>query len=347
MSIESKNVSVIDPESPQNQPQWLVVITAFLLVGVIGWCDYQTGWEYSLLVFYALPIVYVGWLTNSQLGFMFALICAATWWGVYLESNPYQSNLGFAMAVLGRLFYFLMLVLAVAAIKSQQASVQARIDRLELTQKLERDILRVSEREQQRIGRDLHDSLGPHLAAIGYAASFLSNELQQLNPAQAAKAEHIHGMLIDATTLLRDLVQGIYPEQLDSFSLSIALEDLANTTSRLSGISVSYCETGTSLVKDTENAMHLYRIVQEAVNNAAKHGRANKVTIVLNNIDRSLRLTINDNGKGMLISQNGTRGMGLHSMRYRARALGGELRIESIADQGTTVCCEIPSYYCS
>jgi signal transduction histidine kinase len=88
--------------------------------------------------------------------------------------------------------------------------------------------------------------------------------------------------------------------------------------------------------------MHLYRITQEAVNNAAKHGNARNVTIVLNTNPCSLHLVIADDGKGMAVPLNDNRGLGLRSMRYRARMLGGDLVIESNPNEGTIVSCEIP-----
>ncbi len=90
--------------------------------------------------------------------------------------------------------------------------------------------------------------------------------------------------------------------------------------------------------------MHLYRIAQEALNNAAKHGGARKVTIFLNKSADAWRLAVADDGQGMHQSPQGTQGMGLDSMRYRARALGGELKIESKPGEGTIVSCEIPHH---
>jgi signal transduction histidine kinase len=146
-----------------------------------------------------------------------------------------------------------------------------------------------------------------------------------------------------AGSLARDLARGIFPVQMDGAGLAIALKDLASTTSRLTGISVSFYEMGDILVEDPEDGMNLYRIAQEAVNNAAKHGGPRKITIVLSKIQDSLRLTVADDGKGLGPSPDGTRGMGLDSMRYRARVLGGELKIDSNPGEGTIVSCEMPN----
>lgn len=109
---------------------------------------------------------------------------------------------------------------------------------------LELQILAASEHEQQRISRDLHDSLGPHLAAIRYAATFLADELRQRDPAAAAKADQIGAMSGEAVTIARDLARGAFPVQLDGLGLSQALEELAATATRQTDILVTFSETG-------------------------------------------------------------------------------------------------------
>jgi signal transduction histidine kinase len=327
----------------RRQPKWLVLLEALALVGLIGGVDYATDWEWSFFVLYALPIVMVTWKTDRRLGFAFAILCTITSWVAEIGNNLYQTHAGFVLAVVGWLFYFVVPVVAAEAVKAQQELDRARIKALEHTQELERDIIWTSEREQQRIGRDLHDSLGSQLAAIGYAATFLADELRQRQQPEAAEAERIREMVGEAISLSRDLAHGIFPVQMGGVGLSIALEDLARTTSTQRGISVSFHETGDAHVESAEGGMHLYRIAQEAVNNAAKHGGARKITIVLSRSEDSLRLAVADDGKGMAPPPDGTRGMGLHSMRYRARALEGELKIDSDPSEGTIVSCEIPN----
>ncbi len=331
------------PETLRHQPRWLVLLEALGLVGLIGWFDYATGWEWSFLAPYAVPIVLVVWKTGRRLGFVFASLCAATFWGSHIGGNPYLTRWGFALAVAGWWFYFLVLVVAAAALKAKRELARARIASLERTQELEIQILQTSEREQQRIGRDLHDSLGPHLAAIGYAGTFLANDLRRREQPEAAKAEQIREMAGEAVSHARDLARGIFPAHIDGAGLSIALEDLARTTSDRTGLSVSFYETGNPQVAAPEEGMHLYCIAQEALSNAIKHGSGGKVTIALNQSDDALRLTVADDGKGLAPLPGGLRGMGLDSMRFRAQALGGELKIDSNPGEGTIVSCEIPS----
>lgn len=330
-------------ESLRRQPQWLVLLEALVLVGLIGWLDYVTGWEWSFFAPFALPISLVTWKTGWRLGFACATLCALTFWVVHFGSNPYRTNWGFAVAVLGRWFYFVVLVVAVAAVKAKWKQDRLRIEILERARELESQFLRTSEEVKQRLGRDLHDSLGPHLAAVGYAATFLADELRERNQPEAAKAGQVRDLIAEAVSLTRALARGIFPGQMGGTGLALALEELARTTSGQTGRLVSFYETGHPQVKNPENGMHLFRIAREALNNSLKHADARKITIILNSSEASLRLAVADDGKGMTPSANNAAGMGLRTMQYRARALGGELKIESHPGEGTVVSCEFPN----
>ena len=325
----------------QSQPPWLVRIEAVAAVALIGWLDYVTGWEWSFFVFYALPIALVVRRMGRLEGFVCAALCTCIWFVANLGINPYRTNYGFALAGASRLFYFAVVVIAVAAVKELVETNTARIKALERAQELETEILRTSEDEKRRLGQDLHDGLGPHLAAMGYAATFLAYELREHDRPETAKAEEIRKLAEEATALARALARGIFPVQMDGSGLATALEDFATTTSRIARLPVLFFETGHARGVDPETAMQIFRIAQEAVHNAVKHGAATQITIGLDMAASSLRLTIADDGKGMAPMGNGGKGMGLHSMRYRARALGTELKIESKPNEGTIVSCEI------
>ena len=258
------------------------------------------------------------------------------------RNHPYQTGWGYALAGTSRLFYFAVLVVAVAAVKEQRNADRMRILGLEHERELEREILRTSEHEKRRIGEDLHDGLGPHLAAISYAATFMADELRKRGQPEAGKAEQIRDMASHAIALTRGLARGIFPVQMDGTGLSTALADLAHTTSELTGISIPFFETGCTNVTDPEVAMHLFRIAQEAMTNALKHGRPKVITIALTKGADSLRLVVADEGKGMDSLKSGARSMGLRSMHYRARALDAELKIETKPNEGTIVSCEVP-----
>jgi signal transduction histidine kinase len=325
------------------QPRWFVFLEASAAAVCIGWIDYVTGWEWSFFVLYAVPIIPIVRRFGQPLGILFAGLSALIWWIAQLSGNPYHSKWGFAIAVFSRFFYFAIVVIAAAAVEARREVDLARIASLERAQELEREILRTSEQEQQRIGRDLHDSLGPHLAAIGYAVTFLENELRRRGQPEVATTGKIQEMVKEALALTRSMARGIHPAEMDGSGLAMALDEMASTISNLTGVAVSFWETGNTCVDDSEAAMHLFRIAQEAVNNATKHGRAKNVSISLITSDGSTRLVIADDGIGIPKSAIFTRGIGLQSMKYRARAVHGNLKIDSTPNEGTVVVCEMPA----
>lgn len=327
----------------RRQPRCLVVSEALALVGLIGWIDHQTGWEWNFFAPFALPLILVTWKTGLRLGFAFAVLCALTFWLAHAGNHPYHTASGLVLSVFGRLFYFAALVIAVAALKAQNQSKSERIAVLEHMQALEREHLGTREHEQQRLGRDLHDNLGPHLAAIGYAATFHADDLRARGEAAAVKAEQIRDLVSEAVSLTRDLARGINPVPMPGHGLALALDDLAGTTARVSGLSIAFRESGDPQLENAEASLHFYRIAQEALQNAIRHGMPQKITVILSQSEDAIRLEVVDDGKGMTLPNGARSGMGLHSMRYRANALGAELKIDSNPGGGTVVSCEMPN----
>jgi signal transduction histidine kinase len=329
-------------ETFERLPRRLVLTGSVCLLLVIAWIDYVTGWEWNLTLFYAIPLACFASRTKPIWGFVFAFACVVAWVLANIADTPHKSLWGFAWSALTRCFYFAVLVIAVDAAKVRRELDRERIRALERSEELKLELLQASEKEQRRIGQDLHDGLAPQLAGVNYAATFLGNELRAQGSPQVADVERICGMLSDAILLTRNLARGIFPVQMDGFGLSIALEDLARTTSTLTRIPVSFSETAEINIPNPEAAMHLYRIAQEAVSNAVEHGQARNIRIVLSKEGDGLNLTVADDGKGMSQARDGTRGIGLHSMEYRSHAMGAELKIESGPNQGTVISCILP-----
>ncbi|PYS67111.1 MAG: sensor histidine kinase, partial [Acidobacteria bacterium] len=239
--------------------------------------------------------------------------------------------------------FFLIVGLAGIAMRERQRTSSARISLLEHTQKLEKQIIEVSEYEQQRIGRDLHDGLCQFLAAIGCAASSLKIDLKEQGLDKlATSASEIEKLLSDSVKQARDLSHGLVPVQLDDAGLPAALKELAASTSRLLPVKCTFASAGDTDASLNGKATHLYRIAQEAINNATKHGKAHKIDIRLSANTSATTLSIADDGIGF--SKNGNaNGMGISIMRYRANLMEGELAIESGAKHGTIVSCTIPT----
>jgi len=209
--------------------------------------------------------------------------------------------------------------------------------------RLEGEIIHVSESEQMRFGQELHDGLGQHLTATAFQAALLARDLQaagQPHAAAAQVAERIETMLGDAVAQTRLLARGLFPVELEDNGLAAALAQLAADTRDFMQIACSlHCPEPVD-VHDHAIAIHLYRIAQEAVNNAAKHARCTRVDIALQWLGGApagvLVLRITDDGQGAVTTTAGppapSAGMGLGIMRHRARLIGGHTVLGPRAD---------------
>jgi PAS domain S-box-containing protein len=208
---------------------------------------------------------------------------------------------------------------------------------------LEREVLEVSNREQQRIGNDLHDGLGQELTGIALLLRGLENRAEREAPALSQSIEEVALLVNDAIFTTRALARGLSPVTFDRGGLAMALEGLARRLSAMFHIDVR-CEADVALERglDSVNALHLYRIAQEAVTNAAQHGSAGLVQIALRVDGERGLLRIEDNGSGFNPASHQSKGLGLRIMHYRAQMMAGSLRIESARARGTVVSCWFP-----
>ena len=208
--------------------------------------------------------------------------------------------------------------------------------------RLEKEILEISEREQRRIGQDLHDDLGQNLTGIAFLSKVLEQKLAARSLADEAEtAAQIATLINQAIGQTRDLARGLVPVELEENGLMSALQTLASNVENQSGISCLFkCDTSV-LIHDNTTATHLYRIAQEAVHNAVKHGQAKQIVINLADINSEIMLMVKDDGVGFPESLENKKGMGVRMMHYRARLIGGSLEIRRSIDDETLVVCSI------
>lgn len=204
----------------------------------------------------------------------------------------------------------------------------------------EKELLEVSGREQRRIGQDLHDGLGQRLTAIELMSHVLEEELADLKLPQATQAGRIAEHVREAISETRMLARGLFPVQLEEDGLMAAIQELAQSVQNLFHIDCSLeCKTP-FLVKNNDRAIHLYRIAQEATNNAIKHGKPSRISLVLGQVDGKRTLSIEDNGKG-LPEKIATEGMGHRIMKHRAAMIGAGLEIRPAKNGGVQVICTL------
>jgi PAS domain S-box-containing protein len=206
---------------------------------------------------------------------------------------------------------------------------------------LEKEILDVSEREQQKIGRDLHDGLCQELAGIAFLVQTMTQKLEAGGAVKSSEASLVTGLLQEAVRHARSLSHGLSPVEPQPLGLSVALQRLASDTSDTYKISCTYEGAQTLHVADASMTTHLYRIVQEAVRDAARHSKASHITIDLRSNDRRITLSIVDDGTDLSPGGRFCEDMVLHLMRHRARTIGAKLFVESTPGLGTRVVCEL------
>ena len=208
-------------------------------------------------------------------------------------------------------------------------------------QQLERELLEVSEREKRRIGEDLHDMVCQELTATALFLKSTAKKVAQ-NSAAAAKVLEESAQTVNRNVVIaRELARGLQAVELTASGLKNALRDLAAQAGQNTGIKCHFKSARNVYVPDDTVALHLYRVAQEAVTNAVKHSGAKNILISLDHDAAHVCVSVQDDGKGLTIRKR-RKGLGLHMMRYRANALGGELKIERRKSGGTDITCIIP-----
>lgn len=206
-------------------------------------------------------------------------------------------------------------------------------------QQLEREILAISERERCTFSRDLHDGLGQQLSGIAYLSNVVRDRLRERGSPEAAELDRISKLLKQAIEETRRVSRGLSPVRSEAEGLDTALGELAAHTSDVFGIACRFRCPAAVLVSDSTAATHLYRIAQEAVNNAIRHGHARRITIGLTQQLTQVVFTVMDNGKGIRALSPRRKGLGLRVMQYRISLLRGSCWVRPRASGGTEVRC--------
>ena len=232
---------------------------------------------------------------------------------------------------------------------------------------LQQHVLEIASDEKRRIGQELHDSTMQELTGISLLAGLMldmlieepahrigdQDEYRRINQETYSQlcstATKLYQRLLETNRHIRQLAHGIMPVQIDSEGLRSALEELAAMTREQSHVSCSVSCPATIAIKSTSAATHVYRIVQEAIDNGLRHGNASEIRITVAQEDRQLIVEVHDNGTGYdpTSSPNNhdhgeTQGMGLRIMQYRAGILGGTVQVKSRLTGGTTLTCKVP-----
>ncbi len=207
--------------------------------------------------------------------------------------------------------------------------------------RMEQELLHAAEMEQKRIAQDLHDSLGQQLLAISFLCNILKKKLGAGTTPDVSEAAHIEDLLNEAKMDLRRLTRGLYAADLESRGIGTSLKDLVDHVQESSTIDCSFKGDDTLMLSDRAQSENLYRLSQEALNNAVKHSFAKHITVSISRTGSHVLLTVKDDGIGLPDLTSHVSGLGLRTMRYRANVIGGTFDVRREDEGGTIVSCSV------
>ena len=334
----------------QKHRAWVVALALFIVIAV-GLVDFGSGWEYSFSVFYLLALGLAAWFVGFRFAlFISALSVAVSLAGDLANGRRYSSPLVPLWNAFIAMAFYLVVIALLVKLRSIHGHLEARVKErtLALTQemaereRIERELLEISEREQRRIGRDLHDSLGQHLTGVALAGQVLEEKLAARDLPEARDASHMVELVQEGISISRKMAKGLHPIDIEADGLMQGLEEFAAISSDLFRVSCRFECDSPVLIRDTVTTGHLYRITQEAVSNAVKHGRAKNIIIQLEMLDDGIALRVKDDGIGLRDPAERNGGMGLRIMAHRASMISGTFDARRSPEGGTIISCEVP-----
>lgn len=231
-----------------------------------------------------------------------------------------------------------------ARVKARTAELRAANKKLEREiqrrKGLEGEILEISDREQQRIGQELHDELCQHLTAVAFMTRAVALRLKNHRVIEFEDLDKISELVNQGATDARNIARGLHTAEVDAARLLPAIRDLVSreiwkTPCRL--------EVKTKLdLHDDAVASHLYRLLREAVINAHKHAQAKQIVVGISRSNGEIVFSVTDDGIGIPAGKNNRHGLGFYIMNYRARTIGARLEVKRRQRRGTRVALYLP-----
>jgi len=261
---------------------------------------------------------------------------------VLLMSDKHGEQLAVESIKAGAIDYVVISEQTLAAMPEIAAAALQEWGMIVEHHRVQMEVVQIPQREQQRLGHELHDGLGQQLTGLGLLARSLTRRLGEGESREREMAEQLAGGLEQALADLRSLARGLIPVHTDARGLVSALEELALRVSEQSGIRVELRHENPILISDNDIATHVYRIVQEAINNSVKHAQADNIVLLLEADEHEAVIEVRDNGRGLPEDVNEKEGLGLRTMYHRCRLFGGNLDVYTHEEGGTRVRCCFP-----
>jgi signal transduction histidine kinase len=349
LDVESIRVQAKRIGKVFQQSRALSIFISFLLVLVVGVADYFSGYQIYWSIFYLLAISFAFWNVGVFFALLIAGLSIASWLlGDWAAGVVYPSRFVPVWNALITLGSYLIVIWLLARVKSSYQTLETRIrqrtaalrQEVAARERLEKEVTEVTERERRRIGHDLHDTLCQHLTATSLSLQVLSGKLAENCLPQAKDADQGVQLVEDAIDLTRNLAKGLFPLELEGEGLGGALLELCRSTADRYHIRCEF-KADSQVRLDASTATHLYRIAQEGITNAVKHGHVSRVIVNLSVADRRLILSISDDGVGLPEKLPENRGLGLRIMASRAGMIGATFSVKNSSEGGAIVACQL------
>jgi signal transduction histidine kinase len=324
------------------------------IVAAVGFVDYLTGYETFFFIFYLLAVFLAVWFVSDFFGRVISALSVMTWIFTDIAAGVHYSNYFVPVWNATIMFaFYLVVVTLLARLRTAHKELEERVRQRTATltkeiqerTRLQKELLETSERVQRRIGYDLHDGLCQHLTGTALAGHVLGQKLASRSLPEAAAADRLVELIEEAIELTRTLARGLHPIEIQVGRLADNFQELAASTSDRFKVSCQFeCHPAAPPpdVNDVDVATHLYRIAQEAITNAVRHGKARHINIRLDSTANELVLTIIDDGIGLPENARNGDGLGLRIMAYRASMIGATFNVERLSSlSGTRVTCTL------
>lgn len=338
--------SIMRAADPRRRKVMAAVACGLLLV--IGGVDFVVNFEFSLLIFYCLPLIMAVTAFGWRFGVITAMVAVVMWLvGDMAAGVHYNHPWALIWNALMVICTYWVVIWLFSSVLRLQAEMEARIQQrtaaltaeIASRERLEKMVMEITERERQVIGHDLHDGLGQHLTGTAFAAQVLGEKLQDRGLPEQNDARQLVRLIDESIDQTRRLAKGLLLSEIQNDELVESLQEFALETSKRFRLACVVTVAGEVRLADSEVATHLLRIAQEAVRNAIRHAKASRIEINVTVTSDHLQLSVEDDGVGLKTEWQRLKGLGLRIMAHRAQLMGAQFSVAPRQKGGTAVTC--------
>jgi signal transduction histidine kinase len=334
---------------PSRKRRFMVATVS--LVAAIGIADYFTGFELSLLVFYLLPVCMAVAAVGSRFGIVTAFLSVTIWLLGDVAAGERFANtfvpLWNGLIALSTYVIVIWLLSSLIALhREMEGRVRQRTAALskEISERvrLEKAVLEITERERRAIGHELHDGLSQHLTGTALVAQSLGVKVAMNSAENISEVKRIVDLIEQGIEQTRNLAKGLLLAEIQRDGLATALRELAEKIRSQFHVDCEFSCNNSFSLDENGTATHLFRIAEEAIRNAIRHGHAKSISVKLAIEEGNLVLVVRDNGSGLPAPSARGDGLGLGIMAHRSAIIGASLSIDAPESGGTCIACSLP-----